>query len=153
MIKTVYIISLAVCLFFTTGLIRPLSASDDDAGIVMLVTGRPQIKAGGAGPWKALTLRAKVSEKDIIKTDAKSSVKIRLKNNVIADIKPGEEIIVDSLIKKPARVQGSLKNIFGKVARGTEHHIGVTAVVGVRGDDVSQKQLKIKPAELLWDTE
>lgn len=120
-------------------------------GMVSFVKGKVMIKKAGSQKWDSLKLRTKVTKNDVIKTFKKASVLIRFKNQSIAKIKPERTVKVALLLKKPVKVTGTLKTVFSKISKGGKRNLGITAVVGVRGDDVSRKEIKVKPDELLWE--
>ena len=121
--------------------------------MVSFVKGKVMIKKAGTQKWDSLKLNTRVTKDDEIKTFKGASVQIKFKNKRIAKIKPESTIRVSSLFKKNVRVTGTLKSIFTKVSKGkgNRRDFGITAVVGVRGDDVSRKKIKVKPDELLWE--
>lgn len=119
-------------------------------GKVSFVMGKAMIKKAGTDKWVSLKINTKVSKNDVIKTPANASVKIKFINKRIAKVSPNNTVKIASLMKVKVKVTGSLKSIFEKTKKGTKK-LGVTAVAGVRGADVSKKKDGVKPTDLLWE--
>ena len=121
-------------------------------GMVTFVKGKAEIKKAGTKKRVPLKIKTKVTAKDEIKTPAKSEVIIKLRNKKLVKIKPKTKVVITKLLKKSkkTKVKGSLKSVFSKTKKGKEdkNKFGVTAVGGVRGEDVSKKKEKVKSDEL-----
>ena len=120
-------------------------------GMVSFIMGKVMIKKANTEKWDSLKLKMKVANDDEIKTFKGARVQIKLKNQRIAKIKPESTVKVSSLFKQNVKVTGNLKSIFAKISKGGRRNLGITAVVGVRGDDVSRREIKVKSHELFWE--
>lgn len=152
-LSTILILTFALMVFSSNVIAGKEEKKVEIVCVVSFVMGNAMIKKAGTKKWESLKLKTKVTKYDEIKTSAKSSVKIRLKNKRIAVIKSRKTVKKASLLKKPVKVKGSLKSVFSKTKKDKKSEFGVTAVGGVRGDDVSKKKQKVKSDELQWDEE
>ena len=151
--KNILNLIIVIALFLmliSTDAVAAKTGQSEIVGKVSFVMGKAMIKKAGTDKWVSLKINTKVTKNDVIKTPAKASVKIKFRNKKIAKVKPNSTVKIASLMKRKVKVTGSLKSIFEKTKKSTGK-LGVTAVAGVRGADVSKKKDTVKPAELLWE--
>ena len=93
----------------------------------------------------------KLYKSDIIKTDAKSGLKVKLSNGSIVQVNPNCEIrvsqlIPDKVVVKQSMWLSSLKSTVSKFLTSNEAANTPSAVCGVRGNEVGENRFKV-----YWD--
>ena len=117
-------------------------------GSVRLVTGKAFVKKNGK--WIALKIKSIVNTADTIKLNKNSRVMIRLTNGKQLDIKGAKTMKVGDLLTASAKKK-TMNSLISKLkkSRGLSRY-SPTAVAGVRGDDISKMNKKVKFEDLIW---
>ncbi|MBN1898871.1 MAG: hypothetical protein JW827_08850 [Spirochaetes bacterium] len=155
--RKILCLTLILTLIFFQSIQAQASKSDEKVkavGKVNFIVGKAMIMRSGSKNWEALKIKTLLSGDDVIKTLGKSRVKIKLRDNRIIEVKSNKVIKIATLMTKSRKIQGSLNSVFTKMKKtSTKGRVGITAVAGVRGDDVSRKEQKVKPEDVEWSSE
>lgn len=120
-------------------------AWSDVAGKVSSVSGRAEIQAAGAGPWKQLSVADPVSVGDHLRTSDGGRLVVAYQDGTVIAVEPDSELIIDDQALPPSGPAVSLFSLDrGKLdvsvpkdrydAAGARFEVKTkTAVAGVRG--------------------
>ncbi len=146
------ILLVSILLIFFSNTIPTLSAQSQDEikGKVELIIGKAYLK--DSKKWVPLSINSIIKKKDTIKVNHGATVKIKLNNGTLIEVKGRKIEKLANLIssKDMKAAKGAKNNILKKLGKTGPSATGVTAVAGVRGADVSKQNKKVKTNELKW---
>lgn len=114
-----------------------------------------EIKLNRNGKWEKVKQGMNVLKSDVIKIGKNSKMRLTLNDGSAYSIMGEKEIKVADLVsqKKTAKKSSLKKLLSGALGKLKKNSNGnnITAVAGVRGDDVANQKAKVDESEVDWD--